>query len=54
MNTIDGVEFTECLTRLNVVELDGTPINLFSLAELKKNTSYTGRNKDKIDLDYSP
>ena len=54
MNAIDGVEFAECYARRNVVELDGTPVNMISLADLKKNKSSTGRNKDKSDLDYLP
>ena len=54
MNAIDGVEFTECYSRRNIVELDGTLVNLISLADLKKNKSSTGRNKDKSDLDYLP
>lgn len=54
MNAIDGVEFAECYARRNVVELDGTPVNMISLADLKKNKASTGRNKDKSDLDYLP
>lgn len=54
MNAIDGVEFAECYARCNVVELDGTPVNMISLADLKKNKASTGRNKDKSDLDYLP
>jgi hypothetical protein len=54
MNAIEGIEFTECYTRRNVVELDGTPVNMISLADLKKNKSSTARNKDKSDLDYLP
>ena len=54
MNAIDGVEFTECYARRNAVELDGTLVNMISLADLKKNKSSTGRNKDKSDLDYLP
>ena len=54
MNATDGVEFTECYARRNIVELDGTPVNVISLADLKKNKSSTGRNKDKSDLDYLP
>ena len=54
MNAIDGVEFAECYARRNIVELDGTPVNVISLADLKKNKSSTGRNKDKSDLDYLP
>lgn len=54
MNAIDGVEFAECYARRNVVKLDGTPVNMISLADLKKNKASTGRNKDKSDLDYLP
>ena len=54
MSAIDGVEFAECYARRNVIEVNGTPVNLISLADLKKNKSSTGRNKDKSDLDYLP
>ncbi len=54
MNAIDGVEFAECYARRNIIELDGTPVNLISLADLKKNKSSTGRSNDKSDLDYLP
>ena len=54
MNAIDGVEFADCYARRNVVELDGTPVNMISLADLKKNKASTGRNKDKSDLEYLP
>jgi len=54
MNAIDGVEFGACYGRRIVVDVDGVPVNVISLADLKANKAATGRNKDKADLDYLP
>jgi predicted nucleotidyltransferase len=54
MNAIDGVEFGDCYGRRIVVDVDGVPVSMISLADLKANKAATGRNKDKADLDYLP
>jgi len=37
LNKIDGVEFSECFSRSKSVEIDGVPVNLISLADLRQN-----------------
>lgn len=54
MNAIDGVEFEACYERRVVADVDGVPVNIISLPDLKANKAATGRNKDKADLDYLP
>lgn len=54
MNAIDGVEFSTCYQRRVVADVDGVPVNIISLPDLKANKAATGRNKDKADLDYLP
>lgn len=38
LNTISGVAFAECFARRVSVELDGVPVHLIGLADLKKKT----------------
>ncbi len=37
-----------------VVEIDGIPINLISLQDLKKNKRAAGRHKDMEDIEHLP
>ena len=54
MNDIDGVVFAECFARRVTTNLEGLPVNLISLADLRTNKRASGRNKDLADLDYLP
>jgi hypothetical protein len=51
MTSISGVDFAECYARRLVVEMDGVPVSLIELADLKKNKKAAGRPKDLADLD---
>lgn len=48
------VEFVPCRTRALVCDLDGVPVPVIALADLKANKRAAGRNKDLADLDNLP
>lgn len=48
---ISGVSFGDCYSRRVEAVVDDTPVNLISLADLKKNKAASGRYKDLDDLD---
>lgn len=48
--TISGVDFAECQRRAITATLDGVPVPLISLADLRKNKQASGRDKDLVDL----
>lgn len=54
MTSIDGVEYEACRARAIVVELDGLPIPVIALDDLKTNKRAVGRHKDLADLDNLP
>lgn len=54
LTTIDGVEFHDCYARRLTVEIDGVPVNLIALEDLKRNKAASGRAKDQADLDELP
>jgi hypothetical protein len=54
MTTIDGVEFEPCRARAFACDLDGVPVNVISLADLKINKRAAGRHKDLADLENLP
>lgn len=51
---ISGVEFETCYTARVVDILDGIPVNLISLEDLKINKRASGRFKDLSDLENLP
>lgn len=51
---ISGVNFEECYSRRLETELDGEPVKVISLADLKANKRASGRYKDLADLDELP
>ena len=51
LTSISGVEFAECYNRRLAVELDGAPVNLIHLDDLKRNKQASGRLKDRLDLE---
>jgi hypothetical protein len=51
LTSISGVEFAECYSRRLAVELDGVPVNLIHLDDLKRNKQASGRLKDRLDLE---
>lgn len=53
-NYIDGVDFDECFSEREVVDLDEVQTNLISLRHLKINKKASGRYKDLNDLENLP
>jgi hypothetical protein len=51
---ISGVSFTECYARRVVADLDGTPVSIISVGDLKINKRAAGRLKDLNDLENLP
>ena len=54
MNGIDGVMFDECRKNLIETDLDGIPVPVISLSDLKANKKASGRPKDLDDLEQLP
>jgi hypothetical protein len=50
----DGLEFSKAYSRRVETTIDGEPVKLISLADLKTNKRASGRNKDLADLDNLP
>jgi predicted nucleotidyltransferase len=51
---ISGVDFIECYRERVVDTLDGVPVNIISLEQLKINKKASGRHKDLSDLEHLP
>ena len=51
LTSISGVEFLQAFPRRTRVNLDGVPVNLISLDDLKANKRMSGRLKDLADLE---
>lgn len=51
---ISARQFAGCYARRVLGEIDGIPVQLISLDDLKINKRASGRNKDLADLDYLP
>ena len=49
-----GVDFSECYSRREVIDIDGVSINFISIDDLKKNKKACGRHKDLADLEHLP
>ncbi len=49
-----GVDFEECYSRREVIDLDGIAVNFISLKDLKINKRAAGRHKDLEDLAHLP
>ena len=54
ITSASGVDFKECFSHREVLEIDGIPINFISLEDLKKNKRAAGRFKDMEDLEHLP
>lgn len=54
LTSIDGVEFDECAPRAIVQLVEGSPIPVIGLDDLKTNKRASGRSKDLADLDNLP
>jgi predicted nucleotidyltransferase len=49
-----GISFAEAFPRRAETTLDGVPVKIISLADLKTNKRATGRNKDLADIENLP
>jgi len=49
-----GVDFAECYSRREVIEIDGIPVNFISLGDLEDNKRASARHKDLEDLEHLP
>ena len=49
-----GLQFSEAYQRRQETTIDGEPVKLISLTDLKTNKRASGRNKDLADLDNLP
>ena len=54
VTSISGVTFEDCYASRVIDELDGIPVSLISLADLKENKKASGRFKDLDDLENLP
>ena len=54
VTSISGVTFENCYASRVIDELDGVPVSLISLADLKGNKKASGRYKDLDDLENLP
>lgn len=50
LTAIDGVGFAECYPRRETSILDGVPVAVISIHDLRRNKASTGRAKDEEDL----
>jgi hypothetical protein len=54
ITSASGVDFDECYSNREIVEINGIMINFISLEDLKKNKSAAGRYKDLEDIEHLP
>jgi Nucleotidyl transferase of unknown function (DUF2204) len=54
LNSVSGLMFEEAWIHRVVTQLDGVPVSLISLNDLRKNKLASGRLKDLADLDNLP
>ena len=54
LNDIDGVGFDESYARREQVEIDGVPVNIISLADLRCNKRASRRHKGLDDIEHLP
>ena len=54
MTSIDGVTYDECWKNRITFDMDGLPVPVISLADLKTNKRAAGRHKDLNDLENLP
>ncbi|MEA3221593.1 MAG: DUF6036 family nucleotidyltransferase [Thermodesulfobacteriota bacterium] len=54
ITSASGVDFNECYSNREAIEIDGILINFISLRDLKKNKHAAGRHKDMEDLEHLP
>ena len=51
LTSISGIEFSDCYPNRESVDIDGVPLPLISLDDLKTNKKASGRHQDLADLE---
>lgn len=51
LTDIDGVSFSECYPKKQIIDIDGVSINFIDLENLRKNKQASGRLQDMADLE---
>lgn len=51
LTDIDGVSFSECYPKKQIIDIDGVSINFIDLENLRKNKQASGRLQDLADLE---
>jgi len=54
ITTASGVDFDDCYSRREIIEIDGIPVNFIALDDLRVNKRACGRHKDMEDLEHLP
>lgn len=54
LTDISGVTFDECRAGSETIDLDGLPVRVIGLADLRRNKRASGRPKDLADLENLP
>ncbi len=54
LTSLSGVDFADCYSRREIVDLEGVQVNLIGLDDLKKNKRAAGRHQDLSDLEHLP
>jgi hypothetical protein len=54
LQNVSGLTFTEAYPNRIEVTIEGTPVKMISLADLRTNKRATGRHKDLADLENLP
>ncbi len=54
LTSISGVGFGECFAQRVRETIDGVPVNIISLRDLRANKQASGRGKDLVDLEHLP
>lgn len=52
INEADGITFTECYERKNIIRIDGIDIETISRNDLIKNKKASGRHRDLADIEF--
>jgi hypothetical protein len=54
LTSASGLQFAECYSRRTTAIIDGVPVNVVALDDLKTNKKAAGRTKDLVDLENLP
>ena len=54
ITTASGVDFDDCYSRREIIEIDGIPVTFIALDDLRVNKRACGRHRDMEDLEHLP